>query len=123
MYQVADYRKRFAQVAVVALLAFSAVARAESCAGGVDATGNDCTGEQAERGLSQADSHLLYLQGQTALAELRAARAKQRMIQRATALKVAEDELKTAEAELKTVRVALQDNDKKQQILLGKKAR
>lgn len=58
MYQI-DCRKRFAQVAVVALLTCSAVARADSCAGGADATGNDCSGAQAVPGLNEAESHLL----------------------------------------------------------------
>ena len=52
MYQI-DCRKRFAQVAVVALLTCSAVARANDCAGGSDATGNDCSGAQAVPGLGQ----------------------------------------------------------------------
>lgn len=122
MYQI-DYRKRFAQVAVVALLTCSAVARADNCAGGADATGNDCSGEQAERGRSEAESNLLYLQGREALAELRAARAKQRLIDGAAALKAAEAEVKSAEADLKTARMALQASETKQQSLLASKAR
>ena len=116
-----DYRKRFAQVVIVALLTCSAVAHAHDCAGGADATGNDCTGEQA--GLSEAESHLLYLRGQAALAELRAVRAKQRLIDRAAAVKAAEAEVKLTEAELKTARMALQADEKKQQNLLAVKAR
>ena len=75
--------------AAVVLLACSAFARADNCAGGADATGNDCTGGQAMsvRELSEADSHLLYLRGQAALAELRAARAKQRMLDAAAKVK------------------------------------
>ena len=122
MYQI-DYRKRFAQVAVVALLTFSSVAGADNCAGGADATGNDCSGAQAEPVLSAAESHLLYLQGQAALAELRAARAKQRLIDTAAALKAAEAAVKSEEAQLKAARMALLASEKKQQNLLAVKAR
>lgn len=122
MYQI-DCRKRFAQVAVVALLTCSAVARADNCAGGADATGNDCSGAQAVPGLSEAESHLLYLRGQAAIAELRAARAKQRLIDAAAALNAADAAVKLEEAELKTARMALQASEKKQQSLLAVKAR
>ena len=122
MYRI-DYRRRFVQVAVVALLTCGAVARAHDCAGGADATGNDCTGEQAVHGLGEAESHSLYLQGQAALAELRATRAKQRLIDAASALKAAEAAVKSADAELKTARMALQAREQKQQNLLAGKAR
>jgi len=122
MYQI-DYRKRFAQVAVVALLTCSAVARADNCAGGADATGNDCSGAQAVPGLSDAESHLLHLRGQAAIAELRAARAKQRLIDAAAALNAADAAVKLEEAELKTARMALQASEKKQQSLLAVEAR
>jgi len=110
--------------AAVVLLACSAFARADNCAGGADATGNDCTGGQAMsvRELSEADSHLLYLRGQAAIGELRAARAKQRQIDAATALKAADLAVKLEEAELKTARTALQVSEKKQQSLLAVKA-
>ena len=121
MYQL-DCRKRFAQVAVVALLTCNAVARAENCAGGADATGNDCSGAQAVPGLSEAESHLLYLKGATAMASLRLERAKQRLIDAAAALKAADAAVKLEEAELKTARMALQANEKKQQSLLVVKA-
>jgi len=118
-----DCRKRFSQVAVVALLNCSAVAVAHDCAGGADATGNDCTGDQAAvRGLSDAESHSLYLQGQTAFAELRAARAKQRLVEAATELRAAEAGVKAAEAELKTARTAFKA-EQRQQSLLADKAR
>ena len=122
MYQI-DCRKRFAQVAVVALLTCSAVARADNCAGGADATGNDCSGAQAVTGLSEAESHLLYLRGEAAIAELRAARAKQRLIDAAAALNAADAAVKLEEAELKTARMALQASEKKQQGLLAVEAR
>jgi hypothetical protein len=122
MYQI-DCRKRFAQVAVVALLTCSAVARADNCAGGADATGNDCSGAQAVPGLSDAESHLLHLRGQAAIAELRAARAKQRLIDAAAALNAADAAVKLEEAELKTARMALQASEKKQQGLLAVEAR
>ena len=122
MYPI-DCRKRFAQVAVVALLTCSAVARADNCAGGADATGNDCSGAQAVPGLSDAESHLLHLRGQAAIAELRAARAKQRLIDAAAALNAADAADKLEEAELKTARMALQASEKKQQGLLAVEAR
>ena len=122
MYQI-DCRKRFAQVAVVALLTCSAVARANDCAGGSDATGNDCSGAQAVPGLSEAESHLLYLKGATAMASLRLERAKQRLIDAAAALKAADAAVKLEEAELKTARMALQASEKKQQGLLAVEAR
>jgi hypothetical protein len=118
-----DYRKRFAQVAVVALLTCGGVTRAHDCAGGADATGNDCTGEQAVRGLSEGESHSLYLQGQAAFAELRAARAKQHLIEAAAELKAAEAAVKSAEAEVKAARMALQASEQRQQGLLAGKAR
>jgi len=120
MYQI-DYRKRFAQVAVVALLTCSGVGHANDCAGGADATGNDCTGEQA--GFSEAQPHLLYLRGQTALAELRAAQAKRQLIDAAATLKAAEAAVKVEEAELKTARMALQASERKHSRLLATKAR
>ena len=122
MYQI-DCRKRFAQVAVVALLTCSAVASAGNCAGGTDATGNDCSGAQAVPGLSDAESHLLHLRGQAAIAELRAARAKQRLIDAAAALNAADAAVKLEEAELTTARMALKASEKKQQSLLVAKAR
>jgi len=112
--------------AAVVLLTCSAFARADNCAGGADATGNDCTGGQAMsvRELSEADSHLLYLRGQAALAELRAARAKQRMLDAAAKVKAEEAELKITEAELKTARIALSAAEKpKQGYLAAAKAR
>jgi hypothetical protein len=122
MYSI-DCRTRFAQVAVVALLTCSGVARANDCAGGADSTGNDCTGEQAVRELSEAESHLLYLQGQTAFAELRAARAKQRLVDAAAASRAAEEAVKSAEAELKTARMAFKSAQQRQESLLASKAR
>lgn len=122
MYQI-DYRKRFAQVAAVALLTCSAVARADNCAGGTDATGNECNGKQVVRELSEAESHLLYLQGQAALAELRAARAKQRLTDGTADVKAEEASLKTAEAELKTARMALSAAEKTEQRHLVARAR
>ena len=105
--------------AAVVLLACSAFARADNCAVSADATGNDCNGAQAVGGLSTAESHLLYLRGQAAIAELRAARAKQRLIDAAAALKTADAAVKSEEAELKTARMALQASEKKQQSLLA----
>ena len=118
-----DCRKRFAQVAVVALLTCSAVASAGNCAGGTDATGNDCSGAQAVSGVSEAESHLVYLRGQAAIAELRSARAKQRVIDADAALKMAHAAAKSEEADLKTARMALQASEKKQQSLLAVTAR
>ena len=115
-------RKWLVKVGVVALLACSGVARADSCAGGTDATGNDCTGQQAAPGLSEAQSHALYLQGQAALAELRLARAKQRLMETAAAFKAAEAAVKDEEAELKTARMAMQVDEQREHKLLAARA-
>jgi len=105
----------------VLLLACSAIARADNCAGGTDATGNDCNGEVAVRGLTGEGSHLLYLQGQAALWELRVDRARQRLLNGTAEVKAAEAELKTSEADLKAARVALTVAQKtKQSVLAGK---
>jgi len=122
MYPI-DCRKVLAQLAVVALLTCSVVARANDCAGGADATGNDCTGEQVAPGLGQAESHLMYVQGQAVLAELRVAQAKQRLIDDAVALKSAEAMRKSEEEELKTARMALKADKQGQQSLLAVRAR
>jgi hypothetical protein len=66
---------------------------------------------------------LLYLQGQVALADLRAARAKQRLIESATAANAAQAEGKSAEADLKTARTALSVAEQKQRSLLATKGR
>ena len=118
-----DCRKGLVRLVAVMLFAFGADAYAFDCAGGADATGNDCSGAQAVPGVSEAESHLLYLRGQAAFAELRAARAKQRLIDAAAALNAADAAVKLEEAELKTARVALQASEKKQQRLLAVKAR
>ena len=122
MYQI-DYRKRFSQIAAVALLTCCAVARADNCAGGIDATGNDCNGKQAVREASEAESHLLYLQGQAALAELRTARAKQRLTDGTADVKAGQAALKNAEAELKTARLALSAAEKTEHSHLVARAR
>ena len=116
-------RKWFSQIAVVALLTCGGVAHAHDCAGGTDATGNDCSGEQAGVGLSDTESHSLYLQGQAAFAELRAARAKQRLIDATADLRAAEAAVKSADAELKIARSAVQVSEQRQQGLLAGKPR
>jgi hypothetical protein len=115
-----DSRKRFAQVAFVALLSCSAVAAAHDCAGGADATGNECSGDQIGSGLSEANSHSVYLQGQMAFAELRAARAKQRLVDAAAGLRAAEVAVKSAEVELKTARMAVKAEETQKSLLAGK---
>ena len=112
-----------ASVAAVLLLGCSSVARADNCAGGTDATGNDCNGEAAVRGLSEEASHLLYLQGQAALWELRVDRARQRLLNTTAEVKAAEAELRASEADLKAARVALSAAHKAKQSLLAGKAR
>jgi hypothetical protein len=109
--------------AAVVLFACSASALADNCAVGADATGNDCNGEQAVRGLSMEESHLLQLQGQAALWDLRVDRARQRLISSAAEVKAAEAELKTAEADRKAARAALSAAQKTKQPLLADKTR
>lgn len=115
-------RKWLVQVGVVALLACSSLARADSCAGGADATGNDCTGQQAALAASEAQSHSLYLQGQAALAELRVTRAKQRLMEATAALKSAEAAVRSEEAELKTARMAMQADEQREHRHLAARA-
>ena len=112
-------QKMLVHITAVVLLTFAAHTHANDCAGGSDATGNDCSGAQAVPGLSEAESHLLYLKGATAMASLRLERAKQRLIDAAAALKMADAAVKSEEAELKTARMALQASEKKQQSLLA----
>jgi len=116
-------QKMLVHITAVVLLTFAAHTHANDCAGGSDATGNDCSGAQAVPGLGQADSHLLYLKGATAMASLRLERAKQRLIDAGAALKAADAAVKLEEAELTTARMALKASEKKQQSLLVAKAR
>jgi hypothetical protein len=96
-----DCRSRFAQVAVVALLACAAPAYADNCAGGADATGNACNGEQATAAvLSKEDSQLIYLKGAAAMATLRFEQALQRQRAESVAVKEAEKELQASQKAL-----------------------
>jgi len=95
-----------ASSSAAALLVCSAIARAENCAGGSDATGNICNGEQV-RELNSAESRVLSLQGQVAVAELRAARARQRLMNGAAEVTAAKTELQITQAELNSARIAL----------------
>lgn len=94
-------RNKLVQVTAAVFFTCSAHAFANDCAGGMDATGNACNGDQAAQSVSEADSHLLYLKGAIAMASLRLERARQRQSEADTAVKHAEAELKHAEAELK----------------------
>jgi len=98
-------RKRLAQVAAVVTLMCTADARANDCAGGMDATGNTCNGDVAARTISAVESKLLYLKGAAMMASLRSMQAKQRQIE-------ANAEAKSAEAHLKTALKALSDAEK-----------
>ena len=91
-----DCRNRLVQVTAVLLLTFSAHAHANDCAGGADATGNDCNANQAVQGVRATDSHLLYLKGAAAIASLRLEREKQRQSDANTAVKDSEAELRAA---------------------------
>ena len=91
-----EFRNRLIQVMTVLTLTFSAYAHADSCAGGMDATGNGCNGDQAEERVAAMKSHLLYLQGAAAMANLRLERAKQRQTEAAAAVKEGEVDLKAA---------------------------
>ena len=100
-----DTRERLAQLAAVVTLMCTAHARANDCAGGMDATGNACNGEPAVRTISAVESNLLYLKGAAMMASLRSMQAKQRQID-------ANDDVKSAEANLKTALKALSDAEK-----------
>jgi len=91
-----EFRNRAIQVAAAALLTWGVHAYANDCAGGMDVTGNGCNGDQAVQSRSEADSHLLQLQGAAAMASLRLERARQRQSEASVAVKDAEEELKTA---------------------------
>lgn len=70
--------KRIAQVAAAALLICSALARADNCAGGMDASGSACNGGEATHSISEADSRSPYLRGAAAMAGQKVTQAKQR---------------------------------------------
>lgn len=80
-------------IAAAALLISSVLAHADNCAGGSDATGNDCNGREATHSISEANSHMPYLRGAAAMASQKVAQAKQRQ-------RVANDEVKATEAQL-----------------------
>jgi hypothetical protein len=118
----APLARLLASGAAVVLLACSAIARADNCAGGTDASGNECNGAQTVRVLTEEASHLVYLQGQAALWELRVHRAKQRLLNGAAEVKAAETELKAAEADLEAARTALSVAQQTKQSLVAGKA-
>ena len=94
-------RNRLVQVTAVLLLTLSTGVQAVGCAGGVDLTGNDCSGGPAVQDASATDSHLLYLKGRAATASLRLEQAKQRQSEANTAVKYGEADLKAAINRLK----------------------
>lgn len=96
---------RIAQAAAVLLLACSAPARGDDCAGGMDATGNACNSEEAARRVSAIDSNLLYLKGAVMMAELRANQARHRQSEVSV-------EVKQTEASLKAAHQALSDAER-----------
>ena len=100
-----DTRKRLAQLAAVVTLMCTAHARANDCAGGMDATGNTCNGDVPARTISAVESNLLYLKGAAMMASLRSMQAKQRQTE-------ANAEAKSAEANLKTALKALSDAER-----------
>ena len=69
-----DRRKLLGWVAATALLAGSALAHANDCAGGMDVSGNDCSGEQVV--LSEAETRLLYLKARVATCDVMVIKAK-----------------------------------------------
>jgi len=88
--------KKLVQLAGIVLLTCSGQVRANECAEGMDATGNDCNGEQSARGISQADERLLYLKGAATMAALRSMQAIQRQNDSNADAKKADVELKAA---------------------------
>ena len=96
--------KRIAQAAAVLLLACTTIVRADGCAGGMDATGNECSDEQpalslgaAVRGLSnpapnpgKAELRIRLAKRTETLAEKRLVEAKLRQGEAAAAVTSAE---------------------------------
>jgi hypothetical protein len=99
--------KRIAQAAAVLLLTCSTMVRADNCSDGMNATGNQCSDEQSERGLSNAArstfkasriaaSRVVYAQRAERIAQTRLAEAKLRQDEAAAAVKIAEANLVAA---------------------------
>ena len=89
--------KRIAQAAAVLLLTYSALIRADNCAGGMDVTGNECSGHQSAPSLSnaapspsKADTRILFTKRAEALAQRRLAEAKVRQSEATAAVTKAE---------------------------------
>jgi hypothetical protein len=91
--------KRIAQTAAVVLFTCSALAHATDCAGGADASGNDCNGGAAT--LSEADTRMLYLRGAVTAGELAMIRAKERQSTANVGVTAAETNLKSARKALR----------------------
>ena len=102
--------KRIAQAAAVLLLTYSALIRADNCAGGMDVTGNDCNPAQSAPSLSNAapslsntapslsnarspskgDTRILFAKRAETVAQSRLAAAKIRQDEAAATVKIAE---------------------------------
>lgn len=98
-------RKKLMQVAAVVALIGSAHARANDCAGGMDATGNACNGEAAARTISATESNLLHLKAEARIASLRSIQAKEHQVE-------ADSEVHSALTHLKAALKALSEAEK-----------
>jgi hypothetical protein len=91
--------RRIAQAAAVVLFTCTSLAHATDCAGGMDASGNDCDGGPAT--LSEADSRMLYLKGAVTAGELALIGAKERQRTASVGVMAAETNLKSARKALR----------------------
>jgi len=99
--------KRIAQAVAVLLLTYSTMAGADNCAGGMDATGNECSAEQSAGTPSNAApsvskvphiaaSRIAFVKREERIAQTRLAEAKLRQGEAAAAVKIAEANLVAA---------------------------
>ena len=95
--------KSIAQAAAILLLTYGTVARADSCAGGADVTGNECSGEQSTRSFGNATSspieasRMVFVKREESIAQSKLAEAKVRERDATAAVKIAEANLIAAQ--------------------------
>ena len=99
--------KRVALAAAVLLLTYSTMLRADKCARGMNANGNECSDEESERRASNAApsaskvsriavSRILFVKRRESIAQTRLAEAKLRQGEADAAVKIAEANLVAA---------------------------
>jgi hypothetical protein len=100
--------RRIAQAAAVVLLTCSALARANDCAGGMHASGNDCSDDPAV--LSEAYTRITYLKGAVTAGELAVIKAKDRQSAANAGVTAAEANLKSARTALSNAEMSASDH-------------